>query len=50
MVDYIESPEFDQLVVSSIRLEVEPARHEEMIERCRKHTGEWAADQRAAAR
>jgi hypothetical protein len=50
MVDYVESPEFDQLVVSSIRLEVEPARHEEMIERCRKHTGEWAADQRAAAR
>jgi len=50
MVDYVESPEFDQLVVSSIRLEVEPERHDEMIERCRKLTGEWAADQRAAAR
>ena len=50
MVDYVESPEFDHLVVSSIRLEVEPERHEEMIERCRRLTGEWAADQRAAAR
>jgi hypothetical protein len=49
MVDYVESPEFDELVVSSIRLEVEPDRHEEMIERCRKLTGKWAADQRAAA-
>jgi hypothetical protein len=50
MVDYVESPEFDELVVSSIRLEVEPERHVVLIERCRRLTREWAADQRAAAR
>jgi hypothetical protein len=50
MVDYVESPEFDELVVSSIRLEVDPERHEEMIERSRELTAAWAADQRAAAR
>jgi hypothetical protein len=49
MADYVESPEFDELVVSSIRLEVDPERHEEMIERCRGLTSTWAADQRAAA-
>ena len=50
MVDYVESKEFDDLVVSSIRFEVEPERHDEMIERCRELTAAWAADQRAAAR
>jgi hypothetical protein len=45
-VDYVESPEFDDLVVTSIRLEVEPDRHEEMIERCRALTRAWAADER----
>ena len=34
-VEYVESAEFDDLVVRAIRLEVEPDRHEEMIERCR---------------
>jgi hypothetical protein len=48
MLEYVESREFDELVVSSIRLEVEPDRHDEMIERCRRLTSEWAADQRAA--
>jgi hypothetical protein len=48
-VAYVESPEFDDLVVTAIRLEVEPERHEEMIERCRSLTRAWAADQRAAA-
>jgi hypothetical protein len=46
-VDYVESAEFDDLLVRSIRLEVEPERHEEMIERCRGLVAVWAADQRA---
>ncbi len=37
-VNYVESPEFDDLVVTAIRLEVEPERQEEMIERCRTLT------------
>ena len=48
-VEYVESPEFDDLVVRAIRLEVEPERQDEMIERCRRLTAEWAADERAAA-
>jgi hypothetical protein len=49
MVDYIESPEFDNdVLVRSIRLEVEPDRQDEMIERCRSLVGAWAADERAA--
>jgi hypothetical protein len=47
-VDYVESAEFDRLVERAIRLEVEPERQEEMIERCRRLTLEWAADERAA--
>jgi hypothetical protein len=50
MVAYIESAEFDELLVRSIRLEVEPERHDEMIDRSRRLTAEWAADQHAAAR
>ena len=50
MVEYIGDPEFDDLLVHSIRLEVEPGRQEEMIERCRRLVQQWAADQRAAAR
>jgi hypothetical protein len=48
-VDYVESAAFDDLVVTAIRLEVEPDRHEEMIERCRALTRQWSADERAAA-
>jgi hypothetical protein len=48
-VEYVDSPEFDDLVVRAIRLEVEHERQEEMIERCRRLTAEWAADERAAA-
>ena len=44
--DYFTSAEFDDLVVHAIRLEVEPERHEEMIERCRGLVADWAADQR----
>ncbi|MEO8290683.1 MAG: hypothetical protein ABI649_06770, partial [Gaiellaceae bacterium] len=49
MVEYVENPEFDDMLVHSIRLEVEPERQDEMIERCRGLVGQWAADQRAAA-
>ena len=50
MVDYVESPEFDELIVRSVQLEVEPERQEAMIERSRELTRAWAADQRAAIR
>jgi hypothetical protein len=50
MVEYVESKEFDDLIVFSIRHEVEPERHDEMIDRCRELTAAWAADQRATAR
>jgi hypothetical protein len=50
MVEYVESPEFDDdVLVRSIRLEVEPERQDEMIERCRSLVAAWAADERAAA-
>ena len=49
-VEYVESPEFDQLIVHCVRLEVEPERQEEMIERSRSSVGAWAADQHARAR
>jgi hypothetical protein len=47
MLDYVESPEFDELVERSIRLEVESDRQDEMIDRCRGLTQAWAADERA---
>jgi hypothetical protein len=49
MLEYIESPEFDELIVHSVRLEVESDRHEEMIERSRRLTTEWVTDHQAAA-
>ena len=49
MVEYVSDPEFDDLLVHSICLEVEPERHEEMIERCRRLVRQWAADQLAAS-
>jgi hypothetical protein len=49
MTDYIESPEFgEDVLVRSIRLEVEADRQEEMIERCRSLVGAWAADSAAS--
>ena len=45
----VGSPEFDDLLVHAIRLEVEAERQEEMIERCRRHVQQWAADEQAAA-
>jgi hypothetical protein len=49
-VEYVESPEFDELIVQCVRLEVETKRQEEMIERSRSSVGAWAADQGTAAR
>jgi len=49
MVEYVESQEFDELVVRSVRLEVEPERQDEMIERSRELTRAWTGDQRAGA-
>jgi hypothetical protein len=49
MVEYVSDPEFDDLLVHSICLEVEPERHEEMIERCRRLVRQWVADQLAAS-
>jgi hypothetical protein len=49
VVDYVESAEFDDLVVTAIQLEVEAERQDEMIERCRTLTAAWAADERAAS-
>jgi hypothetical protein len=50
MVEYVESAEFDDLLVRSIRLEVEPERQEEMIGRCRGLVAAWGVDQQRAAR
>jgi len=49
-VEYVESPEFDELIVQCVRLEVETKRQEEMIERSRSSVGACAADQSTAAR
>jgi hypothetical protein len=50
MVEYVESPEFDRLIVDTIRTDVlEPEKHEELIERSRANTRAWASDQRAGA-
>jgi hypothetical protein len=47
VVEYVESPEFDEVVVSSMRAEVELERQEEMIERSRSSVAAWAADAKA---
>jgi hypothetical protein len=44
MLEYVGSSEFDEVVVSSMRAEVEPERQEEMIERSRASLAAWAAD------
>jgi hypothetical protein len=50
MVEYVAGPEFDDdVLVRSIRLEVEPDRQDEMIERCRTLVGAWVTDTSAAA-
>jgi hypothetical protein len=48
-IDYVESPEFDDLIVHAVQLEVEPERHEEMIARSRASVAAWCSDRRGAA-
>jgi hypothetical protein len=48
-VEYVESSEFDDLVVHAVQLEVEPENQERMIERSRSAVAGWATDRRAAA-
>ncbi|MGH2921475.1 MAG: hypothetical protein ACRDKU_05345, partial [Gaiellaceae bacterium] len=50
VVEYVESPEFDELAVRTITTEVlEPEKHEALIERSRANIGLWTANERAAA-
>jgi hypothetical protein len=50
VVDYVESPEFDELAVRTITTEVlEPEKHEALIERSRLNVAMWAAEQRTTA-
>jgi hypothetical protein len=50
MADCVQSTEFDELIVDTVRTGVlEPENHEELIERSRAHTRAWAADRRAGA-
>jgi hypothetical protein len=47
MVEYVESPEFDDLVVRVIRTEEPDEKQERLIERSRKAVAAWAADRTA---
>jgi hypothetical protein len=47
VLEYVGSPEFDDVIVTSMRAEVEPERQEEMIERSRASVAAWAADARS---
>jgi hypothetical protein len=48
-VEYVESSDFDDLIVHAVQLEVEPENQERMIERSQSACAAWAADRRAAA-
>jgi hypothetical protein len=48
IVEYVESPEFDDLIVHAVQLEVEPENQERLIERSRASVAAWATDRRAA--
>ncbi len=49
VVEYVESSEFDELIVGTITTDVlEPEKHEQLIDRSRTNTRAWASDQRAA--
>jgi len=49
MVEYVESSEFDELIVQIIRTEEPEEKQERLIERCRSAVAAWAADRRASA-
>jgi hypothetical protein len=47
MADYVQSAEFDDLIVDTVRTGVlEPEKHEELIERSRANTRAWSAEPR----
>jgi hypothetical protein len=48
MVEYVESPEFDELIVEIIRTEEPEEKQERLIERSRTAVAAWASDQKAA--
>jgi len=48
MVEYVESPEFDELIVQIIRTEEPEEKQERLIERSRSAVAAWASDRRAA--
>ena len=50
MVEYVESPEFDELIVQIIRTEEPEEKQERLIERSRTAVAAWASDCRAMAR
>jgi hypothetical protein len=45
MVEYVESPEFDRLIVNTITTEEQPENQERLIDRSRTAVAGWAADQ-----
>jgi hypothetical protein len=47
MVEYVESPEFDELIVQIIRTEEPEEKQERLIERSRSAVSAWASDRRA---
>jgi hypothetical protein len=49
MVDYVESAEFDELIVEVIRTEEPEEKQERLIERSRSAVAAWCSDRRAAA-
>jgi hypothetical protein len=48
MVEYVESPEFDDLIVEVIRTEEPEEKQERLIERSRTAVAAWASDRRTA--
>jgi hypothetical protein len=48
MIDYIESAEFDGLLVETIRSAFPPHEHDDFIPHYRGLLAAWARDQRAA--
>jgi hypothetical protein len=49
LVEYVESPEFDRLLVETVRRAFPPYEHEKFVAHYRGLLGAWAADQHAAA-
>jgi hypothetical protein len=50
LLEYVESEDFDALVVDTVRSTFPPHEHDQFVEHYRGLLGSWAADQHAAAR